>query len=94
MKSFLLFSFSALLYDSETTSLGIYNCAHGHDVMKICRQLAENAVTLYTVGISQSKPASRLAKNPLTDFFAGISLKTGGRYIQTPDVRQLPGVSV
>ena len=71
----------------------MYSCAHGHDVMKTCRQLAENGVTLYTVGISQSKPASCLDKNPLADFLAGISLKTGGRYIQTSDVRQLPGVS-
>ncbi|XP_078346074.1 uncharacterized protein LOC144631506 isoform X2 [Oculina patagonica] len=75
-----------------TDSLDIYNCAHGHDVIKICRQLAENAVTLYTVGISQSNPS--LAKNPLADFFAGISLKTGGRYIETPDVRQLPGIAM
>lgn len=73
-------------------TLEIYRCEHGHDVMKLCRQLAENAVTLYTVTVATSQPVPNyLADHPavalMTDFFTGISLLTGGQYIQTRNIK-------
>ena len=81
----------AAVMDRRAT-LEIYRCEHGHDVMKLCRQLAGNAVTLYTVTVATSQPvANYLADHPavalMTDFFAGISLMTGGQYIQTRNVK-------
>ena len=78
-------------------TLEIYRCEHGHDVMKLCKQLVENAVTLYTVTVatSQSVPnylaeSSALALNE--DFFTGISFMTGGQYIQLKDIRLISEV--
>lgn len=73
-------------------TLEIYRCEHGHDVMKLCRQLAGNAVTLYTVTVATSQPVPNyLADHPavalMTDFFTGISLMTGGQYIQTRNIK-------
>ena len=73
-------------------NLEIYRCEHGHDVMKLCRQLAENAVTLYTVTVATSQPVSSyLADHPalalMADFFTGISFMTGGQYIQIQNIK-------
>lgn len=73
-------------------TLEIYKCEHGHDVMKLCRQLVGNAVTLYTVTVATSQAVPNyLADHPavalMTDFFSGISFMTGGQYIQTRNIK-------
>ena len=64
-------------------------CEHGHDVMKLCHQLTKNYVTLHTIVIPQPEPAyiPDPAHDLVTDFFTGISLKTGGKFFQIPDVK-------
>lgn len=77
----------------RTATLEIYRCEHGHDMMKVCRQLAGNGVTLYTVTVAvpyylPDHPALALMK----DFFTGISLMTGGQYIQIRSVELISEV--
>ena len=78
-------------------TLEIYKCEHGHDVMKLCRQLTENAVTLYTLTVATSQPVSNyFADHPalalMADFFTGISFMTGGQYIQIQNIKLLSEV--
>ena len=78
-------------------ALEIYKCEHGHDVMKLCRQLAENAVTLYTVTVATSQPVATYLADPsalalMEDFFTGISFMTGGQYIQIQNIKLISEV--
>jgi len=84
------------MMDGRAT-LEIYRCEHGHDVMKLCRQLTENAVTLYTVTVATSQPVPNyLADHPafalMADFFTGISYMTGGQYIQIQNIKLISEV--
>jgi len=79
-------------------TLDIYRCEHGHDVMKLCRQLAGNAVTLYTVTVAMSQPVPNyFADHPalalMTDFLTGISHMTGGRYIHIQNIKLISEVT-
>ena len=78
----------------QRTTLEIFQCEHGHDVMKLCRQLAVNSFTLYTVAISQPVPAylPEPAHVLMTDFFTGISLKTGGQFFQIQNIKLISEV--
>ncbi|KAJ7373677.1 hypothetical protein OS493_011286 [Desmophyllum pertusum] len=75
-------------------NLEIYKCEHGFDVMKLCKQLTENSVTLYTVMTSQ--PVPTYLPDPahafMADFFTGISLKTGGQFIQIQNIKLISEV--
>lgn len=75
-------------------TLEIYKCEHGFDVMELCKQLAENSVTLYTVMTSQ--PVPTYLPDPahafVADFFTGISLKTGGQFIQIQNIKLISEV--
>lgn len=75
-------------------TLEIYKCEHGFDVMELCKQLAENSVTLYTVMTSQ--PVPTYLPDPahafMADFFTGISLKTGGQFIQIQNIKLISEV--
>lgn len=79
----------------QRTNLEIFECEHGHDVMKLCQQLTKNYVTLHTIVIPQPMPAylPDLAHDLMTDFFTGISLKTGGKFFQIPDVKFISQVA-
>lgn len=80
----------------QRTNLDIFECEHGHDVMKLCQQLTKNYVTLHTIVTSQPVPTylPDLAHDLMTDFFTGISLKTGGKFFQIPDIRLLSQVAM
>ena len=78
-------------------TLEIFKCEHGHDVMKLCRQLQGNSVTLYTVTVAlTSQPVPNYLPDPalilMADFFTGISLKTGGQYIQLWNIKLISEV--
>ena len=77
-------------------TLEIFKCEHGHDVMKLCRQLSGNSVTLYTVAMAMSQPLPSYLPDPalalMADFFTGISLKTGGQFIQIQNVKLISEV--
>lgn len=80
-------------------TLEIYRCEHGHDVMKLCRQLTENTVTLYTVTVATSQPVPTYLADDSTlalmaDFFTGISFMTSGQYIQIQNIKLISEVSV
>ncbi|XP_066027018.1 uncharacterized protein [Pocillopora verrucosa] len=73
----------------QRKTLENFRCEHGHDVMKLCHQLTKNYVTLHTIVVPQPEPAyiPDPAHDLVTDFFTGISLKTGGKFFQIPDVK-------
>lgn len=78
-------------------TLEIFRCEHGHDVMKLCRQFAGNSVTLYTVAVAAiSKPVPSYVPDPAlaltADFFTGISLSTGGQFIQIQNIKLISEV--
>ncbi|KAL9955973.1 hypothetical protein ACROYT_G037382 [Oculina patagonica] len=78
-------------------TLEIFKCEHGHDVMKLCRQLSGNSVTLYTVAVAAlSKPVPSYLPDPalalMADFFAGISHSTGGQFIQIQNIKLISEV--
>jgi hypothetical protein len=67
-------------------------CPAGHDPMKIVREMAENNITLYTVGveppISQFPPSFFFVHEllsfylvPYRDFFMSLAYITGGQYV-------------
>ena len=96
MQTFSFTCFIAAMMDRRAT-LEIFKCEHGHDVMKLCRQLAGNSVTLYTVAVAMSKPAPSYLPDPvlalMADFFTGISLKTGGQFIQIQNIKLISEVN-
>ena len=47
-------------------------CPNGHDPLKIVKQMAENGITLYTVGCEP-------AITPYKDFFTAIAYTTGNK---------------
>ena len=55
-----------------------------------------NSVTLYTVMGSTFKHGSSNPPNPahdlMADFFTGISVKTGGQFIHTQNLKLIPEV--
>ena len=87
INSILASSIAAILDQRKT--LENFQCEHGHDVVKLCHQLTKNYVTLHTIVISQPEPAyiPDPAHDLVTDFFTGISLKTGGKFFQISDVK-------
>ena len=92
---FLIHSITAMV--DKRATLEIYRCEHGHDVMKLCRQLSEKAITLYTVTVATSQPVPNyLSDHPalalMTDFFTGISFMTGGQHIQIQNIRLISEV--
>ena len=72
-------------------TLDVFKCTHGHDVLNLCKQLAENAVALYVVMRRISKPGippylpGRI--DLMQEFFTGISLITGGLFIHIDCIR-------
>ena len=80
----------------QRKTLENFRCEHGHDVMKLCHQLTENYVTLHTIVTPQPKPAyfPDPAHDLVTDFLTGISLKTGGKFLQIPDVKFISEVRI
>jgi len=76
----------------------IFKCEHGHDVMKLCRQLAKNEVTLYTLTVATSQPVPHyLTDHPalfMADFFTGISFMTGGQHIQIHNIKLISEVNL
>lgn len=80
--------------EAQSRNLDIFKCTHGHDVMGLCRQLAENSVALYTVlrKTLKSAPAATYLPNSahidmMAEFFTGISLMTGGQFIYSQTVK-------
>ena len=82
----------------KRATLEIYRCEHGHDVMKLCRQLAENSVTLYTVTVAIQPVPNYLADHAalafMADFFTGISFMTGGQHIQIQNIKLISEVKL
>ena len=90
----MLFAITALEVQVGTLDIFKCTCTHGHDVLSLCRQLAANAVTLYTVVMRSSKPGIPLYLpnsgrriDLMAEFFTGISLMTGGQFINTESVK-------
>lgn len=83
-----------LALEVQFGTLDIFKCTHGHDVLNLCRQLAENAVALYVVmrgtsklGIPPYLPSSGRRIDLMTEFLTGISLMTGGQFIYIETVK-------
>lgn len=83
-----------LALEVQFGTLDIFKCTHGHDVLNLCRQLAENAVALYVVmrrtsklGIPPYLPNSGRCIDLMKEFFTGISLMTGGQFIYSESVK-------
>ena len=89
-----LFAITALEVQVGNLEIFKCTCTHGHDVLHLCRQLAENAVTLYVVmrrssrpGIPLYLPNSGRRIDLMAEFFTGISLMTGGQFIYSESVK-------
>ena len=89
----MLFAITALEVQVGTLDIFKCTCAHGHDVLNLCRQLAENTVTLYVVMWSSWPVIPLYLRNYgrridlMAEFFTGISLMTGGQYIYSESVK-------
>lgn len=73
-----------LFYDSILSFVGDPS---GHDPMECTKLLAENSVTLYTVGC---EPAATVYR----DFLMALAFKTGGQYIPLGNSQNLASVII
>lgn len=78
----------------ERKTLEVYKSTDGYDVMRLIRLLAENGFALYTVGIKHPLlcDSSDGGSQLISDFLTGISLKSGGSFVQVSSVTLLSEV--
>ena len=86
------FFLSAVIDERKT--LEVYKSTDGYDVMRLIRLLAENGFALYTVGIKHPLlcDSSDGGSQLISDFLTGISLKSGGSFVQVSSVTLLSEV--
>ncbi len=76
----------------QRNALEVYQCELGHDVMKLSGQIALNGVSICAVGIMPLVSGPQNIDQLMVDFFTGITLKTGGLFVQTSHVKHLSEV--